>query len=89
MKLDNTALQLSPTNYQKAVSLQDTYPDDVCPGCKQTINNTFTFKVKHDKRINGRTAHTTIRCSWTLDHLTARTLTRQMIQHTNQHNTTP
>ena len=87
MKLDNTALLLSPTNLKKAVGLQDTHPDDVCPGCKQTINNTFRFRVMHDQ---SRLANShTIRCSWTLDHLAARTLTRQMIQHTNQQATTP
>jgi len=87
MKLDNTAYQLSPSNYQKAVSLQDTYPDDVCPACLQTINNTQWFRSTHDQS-QIRNSHT-IRCSWTLDHLAARTLTRLMIQHTDQHNTTP
>jgi predicted Fe-S protein YdhL (DUF1289 family) len=86
MKLDNSALLLSPTNYQKAVSLQDTHPDDVCPGCTQTINNTFRFRVMHDQ---SRLANShTIRCSWTLDHLAARNLTRQMIQHTNNQQAT-
>jgi hypothetical protein len=82
MKLDNTALQLSPTNLKKAVSLQDTYPDDVCPGCQQTINNTFTFRFMHG--AIGHPTQTIVRCSWNVDHLAARTLTRQMIQHTNQ-----
>ena len=82
MKLDNSALLLSPTNLKKAVSLQDPHPDDVCPGCQQTINNTYAFTVMHDKW--GRPAHSIVRCSWNLDHLAARTLTRQMIQHTNQ-----
>ena len=87
MQLDNSALILSPINLKKAVSLQDTHPDDVCPGCQQTINSTFRFKVMHDKRINGRTSYSIVRCLWTLDHLAALTLTRQMIQHTNNQTT--
>ena len=87
MKLDNSALLLSPTNYKKAVSLQDTHPDDVCPGCQQTINNSLGFRVMHDQSQLGN--NHIIRCLWTLDHLAARTLTRQMIQHTNQQATTP
>ena len=86
-ELDDSALLLSPTNYKKAVGLQDTYPDDVCPGCQQTIDNTFRFRRTHDQSHIGNMP--IIRCSWTLDHLAARTLTRQMIQHTNNHNTTP
>jgi hypothetical protein len=86
MKLDNSALIFSPTNLKKAVALQDPHADDVCPGCQQTINNTFTFRRTHDQSHIGNMP--IIRCSWTLDHLAARTLTRQMIQHTNNQQAT-